>query len=164
MLVLNEVPGGFDLQVAQAKVEMVSLAWCLDILVTDDKFDRLLIKTGSSMSWTRPGREPVVVDPERGTADLGALMVALRHAPLVSLAIRAGNLIADFGDSGEIVIAPHPRFEAWETGGGFKLVCLPGGEVAIWSSADSPEHLTYDASVGAFRVRAPEAGPDVGQT
>lgn len=47
-----------------------------------------------------------------------------------------GTLRIDFGKNGCLIVPPDSQYEAWEmrkTNGEW-LICMPGGEVAVWSA------------------------------
>lgn len=50
----------------------------------------------------------------------------------------SGALTISFVDGQELEVSPHPEFEAWTVIGprGERVICLPGGGVSEWSSAD----------------------------
>lgn len=54
-----------------------------------------------------------------------------------SVAEDSGALRVDFTHGARLRIEPDSGFEAWTVAGpnGMKVVCLPGGELAVWSAA-----------------------------
>ncbi|HEV8175763.1 MAG TPA: DUF6188 family protein [Actinoplanes sp.] len=47
----------------------------------------------------------------------------------------AGALRVDFDSGARLLVEADPAYEAWTVAGpgGLKVVCLPGGELSIWS-------------------------------
>lgn len=47
-----------------------------------------------------------------------------------------GSLRVEFTDSATLTVEPDPDYEAWNVLGpnGLLVVCMPGGELAFWSS------------------------------
>ncbi len=50
----------------------------------------------------------------------------------------SGGLTVAFADGARLRIEPDEDYEAWTVTGpkGFMVVCMPGGELAIWSAKD----------------------------
>ncbi len=75
-------------------------------------------------------------DPNAGHQALSTLMgltvLMVRTDPQTSLSLT-------FGDNSRLSIDPDPAFESWTLSGptGERIVCMPGGELAVWSSRDS---------------------------
>ncbi len=57
-----------------------------------------------------------------------------------ALAFKEGRLEIDFVNRAKLIVMPLPKFEAWGVVGvrGLRVVCMPGGELAIWQ-ADPPD-------------------------
>jgi len=51
-----------------------------------------------------------------------------------SFAEEDGTLTVLFSDQTQLVVNSDPNYEAWEAFGkrGFRVVCMPGGELAFW--------------------------------
>jgi hypothetical protein len=49
--------------------------------------------------------------------------------------IESGALDIEFEGKAGIAVPPHPTYEAWTIAGsrGLKIVCTPGGKLAVWS-------------------------------
>jgi hypothetical protein len=77
-------------------------------------------------------------DPQAVTA-LAAL--------LQGLAIRAATVTEDgllrivFVGGAELIAPPDPQYESWDAVGpaGQRIVCMPGGELAIWDAEEADE-------------------------
>lgn len=54
----------------------------------------------------------------------------------VGTADDTGALRVDFDGGARLIVEPDPAYEAWTVAGpgGLKVVCLPGGELSIWSA------------------------------
>lgn len=66
--------------------------------------------------------------------------LAVLHAEVdVALAFKDGRLELRFGDGGSLRVPASEEFEAWTLVGplGLRLVSMPGGELAVWSSDGS---------------------------
>lgn len=74
-------------------------------------------------------------DPGAGHEALSALtgltVVMVRTDPQSSLSLT-------FADDSHLSVDPDPAFESWTLSGpaGERIVCMPGGELAVWSSGD----------------------------
>jgi hypothetical protein len=67
-----------------------------------------------------------------------------------------GTLVIVFASGAELRVGPSPDYESWTvTGpGGMRVVCLAGGELAVWGTAN----VTYYGSLAAGRTRDRPAG------
>ena len=56
-----------------------------------------------------------------------------------SMAENSGTLVVAFGDGTTLRVEPNDVYEAWTIAGpdGKKIVCMPGGELAVWSDTDN---------------------------
>ena len=65
-----------------------------------------------------------------------------------SMAENSGTLVLAFGDRTSLRVEPHDAYEAWTIAGpgGEKIVCMPGGELAIWPGTDNwPSAIAFTA-------------------
>jgi hypothetical protein len=55
-----------------------------------------------------------------------------------SIAEADGTLNIGFDNGGRLKVPPHKTYEAWTLAGpqGQKVVCMPGGELAIWQPTE----------------------------
>ncbi|MGO1051913.1 DUF6188 family protein [Crossiella sp. CA198] len=71
--------------------------------------------------------------------DLGALgdrLQALTGTVVqAASAAESGLLLIEFGDDAVLRVEPDENYEAWSFAGpdGDKVICLPGGELAVWA-------------------------------
>jgi hypothetical protein len=65
---------------------------------------------------------------------LGPLFLLLHHVVIRAWAFKDGRLRLEVENTGILEIEPHPEYEAWSFvgEGGMRIVCLPGGELAVW--------------------------------
>jgi len=73
---------------------------------------------------------------ERGPTTICPALGVL-HQELKSLEVhKSGILEIVFLNGDKIVVNPDPQYEAWTLNGpdDLLMVCMPGGEIAIWSS------------------------------
>jgi hypothetical protein len=85
-----------------------------------------------------PDDEQASVDPE-APRELAAHVLEILQQLIDSADVEpSGALTVRFVDGHEIVVPPHPEFEAWSVVGpsGQRVVCLPGGGFSEWSSID----------------------------
>jgi len=80
----------------------------------------------------------VEADPLSGSA-----LLALRLRPVHEIAIapEEGVLHILFAGDASIVVEANPQYEAWqfgffEAGQDYRVICTPGGELALWSPVD----------------------------
>ncbi|WP_157617226.1 DUF6188 family protein [Saccharomonospora marina] len=76
------------------------------------------------------------VDPDRGRAVLATL-----QGRTVELAgtDESGGLLVSFGDGTSVHVSSDEEYESWTLAGpgGMKVVCMPGGELAVCSGDES---------------------------
>ena len=82
------------------------------------------------------------VDPE----DPATLGPVLRTVGLQIEAVdsQGGTLSLSFSDTSRLRCRPHDAYEAWEVAGGSPqhlVVCMPGGELAVWENAPDDSRL-----------------------
>ena len=74
-------------------------------------------------------------------AALGPVFALFRAVVETTLALKNGKLEVKFREGAKISAMPHRDFESWSIVGarGLRIVCMPGGELAIWDpdSSDS---------------------------
>lgn len=77
------------------------------------------------------------LDPERPES-LGPALTILRQVVESATVNEDGGLELVFSNGLTLRLAPDPNYEAWEStsSGGAKVVCLPGGSLAVWDARD----------------------------
>ena len=62
----------------------------------------------------------------------------LQHTVTSSVAEKSGGMVLGFDDGASLRVEPHEEYEAWTIAGphGKKIVCMPGGEVAVWADGE----------------------------
>ncbi|HLU28746.1 MAG TPA: DUF6188 family protein [Glycomyces sp.] len=91
-------------------------------------------------------------DPE-AVAAMGPLLHGLT---LRASAVEDGSLRLTFTSGAELIAPPDPDYESWGLTGpaGQRLVCMPGGELAIWDAGStSRRRAEGDAFSGEPRSR-----------
>jgi hypothetical protein len=78
------------------------------------------------------------VDPDEAV-DLEQALSLLRRKVDSATVTKEGDLKLHLGDRTTLQVAPDENFEAWTltASTGARLVCLPGGEVAVWPDRSS---------------------------
>lgn len=79
------------------------------------------------------GGDRLEMTPE-STETLGPALRLLRREVTDARAYKDGRLELAFSDGSFLTAASDEDFEAWEMGGGDqRVVCTPGGELAVWT-------------------------------
>ncbi|PKV82631.1 hypothetical protein BX283_0071 [Streptomyces sp. TLI_146] len=89
------------------------------------------VQTGAAMDQGGGGQTSPLVPERQEVADaLGLFGRAVTEAT----AFKDGRLLVEFDQGARLTVAPDADFEAWNiTGpGALRVVCMPGGELAIW--------------------------------
>jgi hypothetical protein len=111
--------------------------WTL-ALGTEDERGQSLIRIGDRFDLSIEGTT-VEIDPDRGPASMGQTQ-PLQGMTFSSVTARKdGQLDIAFREGATIHVSPSEEYETWELWGpqGCGLVCLPGGDVAVWLPKDS---------------------------
>jgi Family of unknown function (DUF6188) len=137
---LEEKTDGYQVVLGDAQVTQVLLDYRLGITILDNDNDWLKLVIASMFS-TRDGGPDVptaLIHPEKATSDLGALAVTLRFQRLSKCYIaKDGTLTLGFESGLTITVPPDAHYEAWDLDHKlFKVIAMPGGELAIW---DKPQ-------------------------
>jgi Family of unknown function (DUF6188) len=135
MIGLQEDIDKFEVILQDAKVNQVILDFRLSILIVDSDDEKLhiVIESPFSVRTTTSASTPMV-DPGGSTPMLGTIVLMLRHRQITKCCImKYGSLSLEFGDDLAIEVPPDKHYEAWDLDCKlFKLLAMPGGEVAFW--------------------------------
>ena len=76
-----------------------------------------------------------VLSPER-LVELGRALVIMWKTVKEATAFQDGSLELIFDDGIRLSVTPDPDYEAWEivAPNGFRVVCMPGGGLAVWAA------------------------------
>jgi Family of unknown function (DUF6188) len=91
----------------------------------------------SPFRFNLPDRS-VELSPETDAEEVRALLGRLVGHRIDAAAVSEKRaLTIDFDDSTRLTVDPDPAYEAWNVSGpaGFLVVCMPGGELAIWTGS-----------------------------
>lgn len=93
--------------------------------------EALALLTNGSAS-TR-NTQPVELVPER--QDVAAALPLFGSRVVSSVAFKSGALRVAFDSGLHLNVEPDPKYEAWGVSGpaGLRLVCMPGGGLAVWT-------------------------------
>ena len=115
------------------QITRVCVDWAALVLLAPP----LEIRVEGRCTLGRPGGV-VELDP-----DGGDLAPALRLVRASVAAVRAGKdgwLRVDLVSGGALTVPPDDQYEAWQVADehGVRIVCTPGGGLAVWSRRDVP--------------------------
>jgi hypothetical protein len=86
-----------------------------------------------------PNNDRVTFPPE-SVGSVASTLISLFLRNVISAEAGAeGDLGIAFNNGIELTVAPDPTYEAWQLVGpkGRRVICLPGGELALWSEETS---------------------------
>jgi uncharacterized protein DUF6188 len=77
---------------------------------------------------------------EPGNVDTVCPALKIFDKDATSAAVENGALRIELDGGALLLVFPHPKYEAWELAAsdGTKIVCTPGGELAVWSPLQRP--------------------------
>jgi len=140
-----EVGGRWILNIDGYKVYECRLSFSFDLVM--ERFSASPYPTAEIQIWglftvTRPATQPLTLDAE--SPDRTSLAPALALFGLTASGgevTRDGRLVVTFTDGGTIEAHTDPKYESWAFTGssGLKLICLAGGERAIWGPCAGDE-------------------------
>lgn len=133
---------GWRLDFDRAEVTQVALGYALRLVAEGRSGERaeITLATGFQARLSE-GAAWIELDPQCDENDLGKLILALRHRPLVSCTVDSSRrLTIDFDHGVSIVAPPNADYEAWDLDTSvIKLVAIPGDdEVAVWHRTGAP--------------------------
>lgn len=126
---------GYAIRAEDAEVTQVLVDYRLGFIIADGGTETLRVTISTPFEFTPAGEmESVRIDPEGAEAALGRLVLEARHQRLTSCLVdKSGRLRMRLGEM-SIDVAPDSEYEAWDVDHPqFKLVAMPGGEVAEWN-------------------------------
>jgi hypothetical protein len=127
----------FELRAVNPVIAEVSLESKLQLLIGDDDAQGEIKVTVECRLVTDGLGDPSRIDVQTDRAALEALAAQIGHVPIQRCAVRAGVLGLELGAGRVLSAPPDERYEAWSVlGGGYRLICCPGGELAIWGPGD----------------------------
>jgi hypothetical protein len=93
-----------------------------------------VLRIGDTFTFTTVDGVEMPLRPEEDPAGLGPVLACTRTTVEAATALEDGNLEVSFADGGSLHVDPSPAHEAWELAGpqGGRIVCMPGGQLAIW--------------------------------
>lgn len=110
---------------------------CFDYAITLVTDGGIQLRLETQFTLTEPDSEPIVIDPQQpGAAALKMLGLLHQVIRSFSVAEESGTLVLIAEGGSELRIEANDAFEAWTIAGrrGEKVVCLPGGGLAIWGA------------------------------
>lgn len=101
-----------------------------------------IIQIGSSFFLDTSGQSYAISPSlELSKVAVDGLGSLLNQTLTSAVAEKSGVLIIAFANGSRLRVEPDESYEAWTISGprGVKVVCMPGGELAVWSAEDDNE-------------------------
>lgn len=124
--------GGMDLRLAGRTIESLLIEYTVVVRLTGGYVlvveSPLVLTTGDSTTEVDPADDPG--DVENSLRWLVGMTVASSPAE------PSGALTVVFDEGTRLTVAVDPDYEAWHVAGpdGSLVVCMPGGQLAIWDA------------------------------
>ena len=112
---------------------------CFDGAVTLQTSADYELRVETNAAIEIPGEAALAFDPERPGTVAARLVNLIGKRVSRAEATNTGVLDIHFDDRVQLVVPPNDNYEAWSISGPRqeRIVCMPGGELAIWSKADN---------------------------
>ena len=135
VITLEETTTGYGLRLHNASVTQIRLDWQVGLTISDEDGTTVKVVIAGPFTVLSPGDAyPPVTDPEQSGSNLCAAIFAMRFAPVAACDVVDGTMQLALGSGLTVRVPPSETAEAWEIDHpDFKLVSIPGGEVAVWS-------------------------------
>jgi hypothetical protein len=117
--------------------------WAVTLEMQNPDGDHFELRIGDVFAFTAPDGTETLLRSEEDPAGLGPVLTCTRTVVESATAVEDGHLEMSFVDGSSLRVNPSPAYEAWEFTGprGSKIVCMPGGEPAIWQPASDDSSL-----------------------
>lgn len=130
---LGRVPDRWVLPCRGLKISQIRVDYALTFLLEGQAS---VVIQGDAMLADRPGRAPEAqaVKLHPGRQDVAAALALFGATVNSGVAFKAGTLRLVLGHF-QLTVDPDPDCEAWNVvgPGDIRLVCMPGGQLAIWT-------------------------------
>ena len=140
---LKEDETGWYLALSEGSVQLIQIDFRLGLLFREaSSADGARLDIGEPCYLKGPGGRVPLTPGETSTH---APILPFFNAKVIGIAIQeTGHLKVEFTGNRFLEIDPNDRYEAWELGCsiGFKLICSPGGSVAVFEFSDSSARAT----------------------
>jgi hypothetical protein len=135
--------GRIQLPLTGCMVNRCCVDWAISLEMQKPDGDHFELRIGGVFAFTAPGGNETLMRPEEDPVGLGPVLACTRTAVESATAVDDGRLEMSFSDGSSLCVTPSPAYEAWELTGprGSKIVCMPGGELAIWQPTSDDSAL-----------------------
>jgi hypothetical protein len=123
----------YDLLLDNIPLTICCLDWQLTLHFQDGSDIKGSIMIGRAFRL-ETARGAVAVDPMRPES-VAPVLGLMREVIARATASKTGTLTLTFWSGERLIVPPDPQYEAWVASSPafWKIVCMPGGELAIWS-------------------------------
>ena len=134
MIKAHEVASEWELELGEAQITEAALSRALRIVITSEEADSLTVSIATPFTVTLAASSTIVhLDPERDDPKLGGLIVSLRGSGVEEISVLSNRTLRVICEVASIEVPPDRDYEAWDLESeSFKLVAVPGDEVAVW--------------------------------
>jgi hypothetical protein len=135
--------GRIQLPLTDCMVNRCCVDWAITLEMQKPGGGHFELRIGGVFAFTAPGGTETLLRPEEDPVSLGPVLTCTRTVVESATAVEDGHLEVSFVDGSSLRVTPSPAYEAWELAGprGSKIVCMPGGELAIWQPASDDSSL-----------------------
>lgn len=128
----------WSLSAAGQQVTSVSVDWAVTLTI-GAAGSPIVVRIEQPFALAFPGAAPAHLNPEGDPVELAPVLRLVRAGVSRLDAFNTGRLELELVDGTSLSVSPVEQYEAWSMAGpdGFKLVCLPGGELAVWSATST---------------------------
>lgn len=137
---LASINGRWQLPLIGCDVRQCIVDYALTLILDRDG-EGFEVRIGDRFTFQPAGGGAgVVMDADPEPTGLGPVLGLPRTSVTESAAFDGGRLTLSFADGSAIEVPPSEDYEAWEVTGprGLRLICMPGGEFAVWNPDPAP--------------------------
>jgi hypothetical protein len=126
--------GFVRLPLAGCSINRCCVDWAVTLEMQSSDGDDFVLRIGDIFTFTAVDGVEMLLRPEEDPTGLGPVLGCTRTTVKAAAAFEDGHLEVSFVDGSSLRVAPSPAYEAWELAGPreSRIVCMPGGQLAIW--------------------------------
>lgn len=122
----------------------------VELQANPDGSTRIVFELGDQPALYADVGESICTDADGSSR----MLASVKGGAVARTSTEGGTLTLVFADGSRLRCEPDPRFEAWQVVGGTPqhlVVCMPGGELAVWDSSHVPSAAEAQEVVASLK-------------